>query len=368
MSLGHQLIRYDQARIALKEARTVDDVKNIKDKAEALQVYARQSKDAEMEAWLAEIKLRAMRRIGELSAELDKAKPGGTGGGAKVPPLGRSKVDTLKAAGISKSAADRCEKIASVPEKEFDAFIEDKKAKGKQVTASEVYRKVTKEKQRERRKEERDELAAMVNTKSRLIDLYNEPCANAMKGDPESVDWIVTDPPYPQEFLPLYATLADVADHSLKPGGSLLCMTGQAYLPDVVAALAKRLTYQWTLAYLTPGGQAVQIFPRKVNTFWKPVLWFVKGEYSGEWIGDVSRSKPNDNDKRFHEWGQSESGMRDLMSRFVKPGDVVLDPFMGAGTTGVIAIELGARFVGFDDDKDAFNEASVRIDRAELVA
>jgi site-specific DNA-methyltransferase (adenine-specific) len=361
------LVRYDQARVALYEARTVDDAKDIKDKAEALLIYARQTKDAEMEAWVAEIKLRAMRRIGELSAELDSAQ--GKRTDTLLPTGGKkSKEEALKDAGISKSSADRCEKIAEMPENEFDGFIAQKKAKGQAVTASEVYRKVTKEKQRERRKEERAELASILPTASARIDLRNEPCANALNGDAGSVDWIVTDPPYPKEYLHLYDTLAEIADHALKPGGSVLCMTGHLYVPEVITALAKRLRYHWILAYLTPGGQAVQIFPRKVNTFWKPVLWFVKGEYAGEWVGDVSRSKPNDNDKRFHEWGQSESGFRDLMSRFVKPGDVVLDPFMGAGTTGVIARELGARFVGFDSDRKAFDEAVVRIDRAELVA
>jgi hypothetical protein len=39
------------------------------------------------------------------------------------------------------------------------------------------------------------------------------------------------------------------------------------------------LEYLWTMAYLTPGGQATQVFPRKVNTFWKPILIYCKGAY-----------------------------------------------------------------------------------------
>ncbi len=30
-----------------------------------------------------------------------------------------------------------------------------------------------------------------------------------------------------------------------------------------------QMTYHWTVAYLTPGGQAVQLWDRKVNAFWK---------------------------------------------------------------------------------------------------
>ena len=225
-----------------------------------------------------------------------------------------------------------------------------------------------KELKRQERKQTIADLASAANQSSRLHDIYRGSCADALKGDADSVDWIITDPPYPKEFLHVYEDLAKVAAHALKPGGSLLCMIGQSYLPDILATLSRHLTYHWTIAYLTPGGQAVQVFPRRVNTFWKPVLWFVKGEFAGSWIGDNVTSKTNDNDKRFHEWGQSESGMRDLMTRFVKPGDVVLDPFMGGGTTGVIALELKARFFGFEPNEDSYNEAVVRIDRAALVA
>lgn len=62
---------------------------------------------------------------------------------------------------------------------------------------------------------------------------------------------------------------------------------------------------------------------------WKPVLWYVKGEYDGKWLGDVARSNVSDNDKRFHHWGQSERGMADLFDRVANQGDVILDPFLG---------------------------------------
>lgn len=170
--------------------------------------------------------------------------------------------------------------------------------------------------------------------------------------EPGSVDFIITDPPYPREYLPLYEELAKLGARVLKPGGSVLALAGQSYLPDVLNLMAPHLKYNWTLSYQTPGGQSPQLWDRKVNSFWKPVVWFVNGDYSGQWAGDVVRSDVNDNDKRFHEWGQSLSGMRDLMTRFVQSGDVVLDPFVGGGTTGVIAVELGCQFIGSDKDKD----------------
>jgi site-specific DNA-methyltransferase (adenine-specific) len=178
-------------------------------------------------------------------------------------------------------------------------------------------------------------------------------------------DMIITDPPYPKEYLYLYDILADKAVELVKPGGSVIVMIGQSYLPEIITSLSKRLSYQWIIAYLTPGGQSAQLWTKKVNTFWKPVLWFVNGKYERHWIGDVSKSAVNDNDKRFHEWGQSESGMADLIKRFSKRGDIILDPFMGSGTTGKMALELGRKFIGFDKDKVAYDTTVQRLGYAK---
>ena len=165
--------------------------------------------------------------------------------------------------------------------------------------------------------------------------------------EPGSIDVIITDPPYPREFIPLYGDLARLAARVLKPGGSLLAMAGQSYIPDLLALMTPHLRYHWTVAYMTPG-QSTQIFPRRVMPSWKPVFWFVNGEYDGPWHGDVINSAAND--KRFHHWGQSESGMGALIERFTDAGDVILDPFCGGGTTGKVALDLGRGFIGIDTD------------------
>jgi site-specific DNA-methyltransferase (adenine-specific) len=185
--------------------------------------------------------------------------------------------------------------------------------------------------------------------------------------EPGSVDAVITDPPYPAEHLPLYGKLSEHAARWLKPGGICAVMSGQIHLPDVIRELATQLTYHWTMAYLTPGGQAVQVFPRRVNTFWKPVLVFRNGEGpAAEWFGDVAKSDTNDNDKRFHHWGQSESGMADLVKRLTRPGEMVCDPFMGAGTTGVAALALGRSFVGCDVNADHVSDARERLEQTVL--
>lgn len=113
---------YESARAAVAEARTIDEARKIRDVVDALRAYARQANDAEIETMIAEIKLRARRRIGELSHGLEKG--GGPGRGKRLPSAEKSfKTAKLKAAGISSSVANRCEKLASIAEEEFERHI-----------------------------------------------------------------------------------------------------------------------------------------------------------------------------------------------------------------------------------------------------
>lgn len=179
--------------------------------------------------------------------------------------------------------------------------------------------------------------------------------------EPNSVDVIITDPPYPEVFLPVYSDLSSFAEHALKPGGSLLVLCGQSHLAEYLRRLGESLRYHWTLAYLTPGGENVQIWSRKLNTFWKPVLWFTKGAYAGEWHGDTIRSLVTPDIKEHHVWGQTERGMAALVEGWSKPGEVVCDPFLGGGTTAVVALDLGRRFIGADLDPEALETTQARL-------
>lgn len=54
-----------------------------------------------------------------------------------------------------------------------------------------------------------------------------------------------------------------------------------------------------------------------------------------------------------------------VISNFSNKGDVILDPFMGSGTTGIVSKKLGRKFIGIEIDKDYFKLATDRIDNLE---
>lgn len=187
--------------------------------------------------------------------------------------------------------------------------------------------------------------------------------------EPASVDWIITDPPYPERYLETFSSLSQLGSRVLKPSGGMLVMSGQHFLPEVMSRLDEHMQYHWCCCYLTPGGQAAYNFPRKVNPFWKPVLIYKRRD-SDNWersFGDVIKdldvvtTSANNNDKKFHHWGQNVQGFHDLVRRFTKQDDLVIDPFVGGGTTAIAALQQNRRFKGSDSDAACIEKSQARV-------
>lgn len=307
-------------------------------------------------------------RMGEMLREIPKATPNNNPFHEirTDADLVKPKSQVLKELNIKQDTAERFQQMAEHPELVKQAIAEARE-NDDIVSRAAVLKKIKAAKRTEREQErlERKEYAPVNAFPTDKCNLFAADIRNGLPNIPDnSIDAIITDPPYPREYISLYAYLGEIAERVLKPGGSLLAMAGQSYLPDVVKLLNEFIGYHWCLAYLTPGGQAPHLFTRNVNTFWKPVIWCVKGTYSGDCIGDVLKSDVNDNDKRFHHWGQSVSGFRDIMERFTDPGQTVLDPFLGGGTTGIVALSMGRSFIGCDIDENTVLNAEQRMREA----
>lgn len=128
-----QLIRYEAARTALAEAHRIDEVKDIRDKAEAMAAYARQAKDIEMIRMATEIKVRAERKCGEMLRETISH-----GGDRKSE--SRSSNPTLIDVGLTKDESSRYQKLAAMPEEHFETAIATAQATAGQVSSAYMLR------------------------------------------------------------------------------------------------------------------------------------------------------------------------------------------------------------------------------------
>jgi hypothetical protein len=140
-----QLIKYEAACTAIAECKAVDEVKAWADKAAAMQAYGRMAKDKTLEVDAAEIRIRAERRLGELISA-QKASAGLNSGAAGLGINQYSEVRSsettapkLADMGISKDLSSRSQKLAAVPEAEFESEVGEwrdrVKAEGARVTS-----------------------------------------------------------------------------------------------------------------------------------------------------------------------------------------------------------------------------------------
>ncbi len=126
------LVRYDAACQAVAAAKSVDEVQELRAKADALRAYGKQAKNRQLEIDAAEIRIRAERRLGELMAE-QKATVGVNGGGRpaetglKPNPVSGEAPATLAEAGIDKNLAHRARTYASVPKEQFEQLLSKKR-------------------------------------------------------------------------------------------------------------------------------------------------------------------------------------------------------------------------------------------------
>jgi DNA modification methylase len=184
------------------------------------------------------------------------------------------------------------------------------------------------------------------------ITLY---CGDAREILPQlpagSVDLVLTDPPYPAQYVDLYRALAEESARLCKPGAFVYAYAGAHELPDVLARMTPPLTWFW-LFNIRHIQHSPRYWARRLMVTSKPVVICTNGPVSPiglKWCAtdDVSLARS----KEHHPWEQSiQFAWRHIELR-TEPGALVLDPFVGGGTVLRAAKDTGRRAIGVEIDE-----------------
>ena len=280
-------------------------------------------------------------------------------GGAVRQKSDKAVIDTKKE--LSKVASVSHDTIAKVKKIQEKAPEEVKaKLRTGEVSINAAYKEIKKEEKKAEKENERDRLAEIGKNKKIEIDFRLGDFEEVFKDIPDgSIDCIITDPPYPKEFIEVWSKLSRFAKRVLKPNGYCVAYSGQMYLPEVMKRMCENLDYYWTFAVYHEG-QTQIVNGINLMCRWKPVLIFQNGKKKIEnTFQDYFISEQRE--KNGHDWQQSKSGVAYLIEMFTKKGDTILEPFAGSGTTMIVAKAKGRNVIGAEIDEKTFNIAKALI-------
>ena len=217
------------------------------------------------------------------------------------------------------------------------------------------------------------------------VTLHLGDCLDVLRSLPDaSVDAVITDPPYGISYQsarrtdksqwkpkiagdsqPFIWWLCDAA-RILKPGGALLCFcrwdVAESFrLAIGWADLKVRSQVIWDRVVHGAGDPAVSPAPCH------DMIWYAtKGRrvFHGKRPKSVVRSSRLSGTALVHPNEKPLGLMIDLAESYAAPGETVLDPFMGSGTTGVACVRTGRNFVGCEIDPKYHAIAQRRINEA----
>ena len=176
------------------------------------------------------------------------------------------------------------------------------------------------------------------------------------------VDLIITDPPYPAEFLHLYSDLSRIAKHLLADDGMCLVLTGQMWLDKVLVMLGENLNYGWTYVQPLPGANS-RILSRRIFQSWKPWVAFTKNAWpAGRVEFHPDMLDPSRRSKNEYRWQQDPTPTHLLINNLCPPNGTVCDPFTGTGSYGAATLNMGRRFIGVELDSERFDTAKGVLD------
>ena len=199
-----------------------------------------------------------------------------------------------------------------------------------------------------------------------MITLYNGDCLEYMKGmDDKSVDAVITDPPY---------GLGDWNNRGSNAGGPFDSDITQQWDKPITKEVIDEIFRISKHQILWGGNYYLDYLPKTKQMFvWNKyirnmhfndceIAWCSQWKEASR-VFDFSPSRMH---KKEHPTQKPLELMLWCVEKLPKDVYTIFDPFMGSGTTGVAAVQLGRNFIGCEIDPDYFKIAEKRIHEATL--
>ena len=196
----------------------------------------------------------------------------------------------------------------------------------------------------------------------------------------ESVDAVITDPPYNfgksmandslsvEDSWLFIASYLEEFKRVIRKGSPILIFysSGEG-LATFMSAAYGRLKFKKMLFLYKPNDCTFPL--SSVIRTSESLLLFssVDGTFNyehEEFLHDVISANVEKQGLFYHPSVKNLSAIEKIMKGFTVRGSLVLDPFMGSGTTGIAALRLGRNFIGYELDKGYFEIAKKRIESA----
>ena len=224
-----------------------------------------------------------------------------------------------------------------------------------------------------------------------MIQLYNGDCLELMKNIPDgSVDLVLTDPPYPTTSRGNAGNSGGMLQKEINKRGRVFehnDIDCSEYAPEFYRVL-KDGSHCYVMTNHINLIKMLNVFTDCGFHFIKSLIWNKGNKIMGQYymsqfeyilffrkgygkkinncgtadILSVPNKKTKDeNGKNIHDTEKPVELMKILIENSTQKGDIVLDPFVGVGSTALACKELNRNFIGFELDENYYSIAHNRI-------
>lgn len=211
------------------------------------------------------------------------------------------------------------------------------------------------------------------------VTIYHADCLDVIQKIAfGNIDAVITDPPYG-------VMLGEVSNGQAREKNQQPYTTFSdtpEYVRSHVVPIIEQCIKRFSRVIVTPGNRNLWKYPQPDDigcwyvpaatsvAKWgfacmNPILYYGKSPRAGKGDTPNSVNMQAVKDKTIaHPCAKPVKFMEWLVIKGSFPGDTILDPFMGSGTTGVACVQTGRRFVGIEIDEGYFQIAKAKIEEA----